>query len=226
MSLGLKVAPRMLFILLLSMAIIFIPAGSWRFWQGWATLAAFCLPAILAFAYLLRHDRALVERRIRSRESLREQRLLIRFTKLGFLAAALLPGFDRRFGWSPKLIGDVPVWVTLISLALVVGGYLIVFWVLEVNCFAGRTITVDPCQTVVTSGPYAWVRHPMYFGSVILWTFTSLALGSWVALPAFALIIPFFAIRLLSEERFLRGALPGYADYCARTRYHLIPFVW
>jgi protein-S-isoprenylcysteine O-methyltransferase Ste14 len=66
----------------------------------------------------------------------------------------------------------------------------------------------------------------MYFGSAVLWIFTSLALGSWVALPAFALIVPFFAIRLLNEEQFLRGALPGYAGYCARTRYHLIPFIW
>ncbi|MGD0892247.1 MAG: isoprenylcysteine carboxylmethyltransferase family protein [Terracidiphilus sp.] len=226
MNLGLMVAPRMLFILALSTAVIFLPAGSWRFWQGWATLAAFYLPALLAFFYLLRYDRALVERRMRSREPLKEQKLLIRLTLLVFLGAALLPGFDRRFGWSHRLFGDVPAWVTLISLALIIGGYLFVFWVLKVNSFAGRTITVDPGQTVVSTGPYAWVRHPMYFGSVVLWTFISLALGSWVALPAFALIIPFFAIRLLSEEKFLRANLPGYTTYCARTRYHLIPFIW
>ncbi|MGD0736304.1 MAG: isoprenylcysteine carboxylmethyltransferase family protein [Terracidiphilus sp.] len=226
MNLELKVAPRLLFILALSIAVIFLPAGSWRFWQGWATLAAFYLPALLAFLYLLRHDRALVERRMRSREPLKAQKLLIRLTLLVFLGAALLPGFDRRFGWSHRLFGDVPAWVTLISLALVVASYLFVFWVLRVNSFAGRTITVDAGQMVVSTGPYAWVRHPMYLGSVVLWIFMSLALGSWVSLPAFALIIPFFAIRLLNEEKFLRGNLPGYTDYCARTRYHLIPFIW
>lgn len=226
MNLGLKVALRLLLILALSIAIIFLPAGTWSYWQGWATLAAFLLPSLLAFIYFLRHDRALVERRMRSIEPLKEQELLIRFTFLIFLGAALLPGFDRRFGWSHWLFGDVPAWVTLISLALILGGYLFVFWVLKVNSFAGRTITVDPGQTVISTGPYAWVRHPMYFGSAVLWIFTSLALGSWVALPAFALIVPFFAIRLLNEEQFLRGALPGYAGYCARTRYHLIPFIW
>jgi len=98
--------------------------------------------------------------------------------------------------------------------------------VLKVNSFAGRTVQVDAGQTVISTGPYAWVRHPMYLGSVVLWAFAPLALGSWVALPAFWLLIPFYAIRLLNEEKVLTSELAGYSDYCRKTRFHLIPFVW
>jgi len=101
-----------------------------------------------------------------------------------------------------------------------------VFWVLRVNSYAGRTIQVDAGQTVISTGPYAWVRHPMYFGTVVLWMGTPLALGSWVALPVFALLVSFYVLRLLSEEKVLRTELPGYAEYCAKTRFHLIPLVW
>jgi protein-S-isoprenylcysteine O-methyltransferase Ste14 len=140
--------------------------------------------------------------------------------------AFLIPGLDRRLGWSRRLVGDVPVWLTLISLGMVTGGFLFVFWVLRVNSYAGRTIQVDAGQTVISTGPYAWVRHPMYFGTVVLWMGTPLALGSWVALPVFALLVSFYVLRLLSEEKVLRTELPGYAEYCAKTRFHLIPLVW
>jgi protein-S-isoprenylcysteine O-methyltransferase Ste14 len=109
---------------------------------------------------------------------------------------------------------------------MVAGGFLFVFWVLKVNSYAGRTIEVDAGQTVIATGPYAWVRHPMYLGAIVLWMFAPLALGSWVALPAFAALIPFYAIRLLNEEKVLRTELPGYSEYCAKTRFHLIPLVW
>jgi protein-S-isoprenylcysteine O-methyltransferase Ste14 len=118
------------------------------------------------------------------------------------------------------------VLLSLVSDALVAAGFGFVFWVLKVNSFAGRTITVDAGQKVISTGPYAWVRHPMYLGAIVLWTFTPLALGSWVALPAFVLLIPFYVIRLLNEEKVLRAELPGYSDYCLKTRCHLIPAVW
>jgi protein-S-isoprenylcysteine O-methyltransferase Ste14 len=226
MSLEWKVALRMVFMPALLAAVIFLPAGTFRFWQGWTFLATMFLLVLVGFAYFLRYDRPLVERRMRTRERVKEQKLLMRVFMLLFLGAFMLPGFDYRLGWSRRLVGDVPAWVTAISLALVVSGLLFVFWVLQVNSYAGRTITVDAGQTVISSGPYAWVRHPLYLGSVILCLGAPLALGSWVALPVFALLIPFYALRLLNEEKVLCDELPGYPEYCLKTRYHLIPFVW
>jgi protein-S-isoprenylcysteine O-methyltransferase Ste14 len=226
MSLEMRVAVRIVLMLAASLVVIFLPAGSWRYWQGWAFLPAFFLPGLLIFVYFLRNDRALLERRMQTRETVTEQRRLMRVFALIFLAAFLVPGFDHRLGWSRRLVGAVPVWVTAVSLALVAGGFLFVFWVLKVNSYAGRTIRVDEGQTVISTGPYAWVRHPMYLGSSVLSTAAPLALGSWVALPVFALLIPLFAIRLLNEEKVLRAQLPGYAGYCLKTPYHLIPFLW
>lgn len=226
MSLETRVAVRILLMLLAALIVIFLPAGTWRYWQGWAFLPAFFLPGVLIFVYFLRYDRALLERRMQTRETVTEQRWLMRVFGLLFLAAFLVPGFDYRFGWSRRLVGEVPLWVTAISLALVTCGFLFVFWVLKVNSYAGRTIRVDEGQTVISTGPYAWVRHPMYLGSSVLSTAAPLALGSWVALPLFALLVPLFALRLLNEEKVLRKELPGYADYCLKTRYHMVPFIW
>lgn len=226
MSLELRLLIRLAVLLAAALAMIFLPAGSWSYWQGWAFTAAFLLPILLAHLYFLRYDRALLERRLRTREPVKEQKILIRFFVLLFMSTFLLPGFDHRFGWSRKLGGEVPVWCTAVSLALVAGGFFFLFWVLKVNSYAGRTITVDTGQTVISTGPYAWVRHPMYLGSIVLWMFTPLALGSWLSVPAFALLIAFYAMRLLNEEKMLRAELPGYTEYCLKTRYHLIPFVW
>lgn len=207
-------------------AILFIPAGSLRFWQGWAFMAVFLIPTISSFLYLYRHDPQLLERRLQSNEKVSEQRLLISLMKLILLAAFLLPGFDYRFGWSRTTLGAVPLWLTLLSQALVPCCFLLVFWVMKVNSFASRTIRVEAGQKVISSGPYRFVRHPMYLAFVVMFLFVPLALGSYVALPAFALLIPVIAFRLLNEEKVLRRELPGYAEYCLRTRCRLVPYLW
>jgi protein-S-isoprenylcysteine O-methyltransferase Ste14 len=226
MSLELTVTVRMVLMLIGWVGILFLPAGTWRFWQAWAYLAAMFFPVLWGFTYLLRHDRPLVERRMRNRESISEQKLLMRVFILLALGSFLLPGFDYRLGWTRRWVGEVPVWLTVLALLMVVAGFLFVFSVMKTNSYAGRTITVDAGQQVISTGPYAVVRHPMYLGSLLLLLSAPLALGSWVALPAFALTIPIFVMRLLNEEKVLRVELAGYADYCAKTRYHLIPFVW
>jgi protein-S-isoprenylcysteine O-methyltransferase Ste14 len=108
----------------------------------------------------------------------------------------------------------------------VLAGMLFIFWVINTNRFAASTIRVESGQTVISTGPYRWVRHPMYSGILVQWLFTPLALGSYTALPASALLAPVFVIRLLNEEKVLREELPGYSEYCLSTRYRLIPFVW
>ena len=179
-----------------------------------------------AFVYFYKHDRELIERRLRSKEKISEQRRLMRCFKSAFFVVALLPGFDYRLGWSRRLLGVVPAWLSVIAEVLVVCGLLLVFWVLKVNRFASRTIEVEAGQRVVSSGPYALVRHPLYSGSLLMWLSMPLALGSYVAWPAFALLIPFYVYRLLNEEKFLRQELPGYSEYCLSTPFRLVPYVW
>ncbi|HUJ21948.1 MAG TPA: isoprenylcysteine carboxylmethyltransferase family protein [Bryobacteraceae bacterium] len=226
MSLRARLILRSFFGLVMAGAMLFVPAGTWRFWQGWTFLAVVFSVLLLAFLYFYRHDRPLLERRLRSKEKLPEQKRLIRMAKLVFLPIFLLPGFDYRLGWSRRLLGAVPAWLSLISEALILGGLLLVFWVFKVNSYASRTVEVEAGQRVISRGPYALVRHPMYSGSLVMWLSMPLALGSYVAWPAFTLLIPLYVYRLLNEERFLRQELSGYSEYCLRTRFRLVPYVW
>jgi protein-S-isoprenylcysteine O-methyltransferase Ste14 len=201
---------------------LFAPAGTLDYWQAWAYLAVVLLPAALVVAYFLKKDPEFLERRLRTREKEATQGRIIKAGTAIFAIAFLIPGLDRRFGWSA-----VPVEISVAADALVFLGYIFVFLVFRANSYAGRTVQVDAGQKVVTTGPYAIVRHPMYLGSLVLYLATPLALGSYVAVPLFLLgLVPVFVFRILNEEEVLRRELPGYEDYCMKTRYRLVPFVW
>ena len=181
---------------------------------------------LIFFPYFYKHDPQLLERRMQAKEQVGEQKLLRVVGGLIFFPCFLLPGLDYRFGWSRTFLRPVPLWFTLLSQALVLGGFPLVFWVMKVNSFASRTIQVEAGQKVISSGPYRFVRHPLYLSSLIMWLSTPLALGSYLAWPAFVLLIPFYVFRLLNEEKTLRQELPGYPEYCLRTRFRLVPFIW
>ena len=155
------------------------------------------------------------------KEKVREQKRIMTFVYIAWLVAFVLPGLDHRFGWSHS-----PLWITILSQAVVFGGFATTLWVAKVNRFAARTIQVEPGQEVISSGPYRIVRHPMYLGACAMWLFTPLALGSYLTLPAFVLLIPLIVLRLLNEEKVLRQELPGYPEYCLHTRFRLVPFLW
>jgi protein-S-isoprenylcysteine O-methyltransferase Ste14 len=225
-SLRSRLILRLSFGMLMVAALLFVPAGTWWYWQGWTFLAVALTFSLCSFHYFYKHDREVLERRLRRKEKIKEQKRLVQLLKVVFIAAFFIPGLDQRLGWSRTLWGAVPWWLSLISEALVVCGLLTAFWAVKVNRFAGRTIEVEAGQRVVSSGPYALVRHPMYAGSVVIWLCLPLALGSYVAWPAFGLLVPFYVYRLLNEEKFLRRELPGYAEYCLRTRFRLVPYVW
>lgn len=213
-------------ILIVYGGILFIPAGTLSFWQAWVYLAVLIVPTFSGYCYIYRVDPELLERRMRQKEQVREQKLLMRWVKPLFLVFFMVPGLDYRFAWSKTLLGGVPLWLTVLSDAIALAALLSVMWCFRFNRFAGRTIQVEAEQKVISTGPYRFVRHPMYAASAVLMLFTPLALGSWIAMPAVALWAPFYAVRILSEEKVLREQLPGYAEYCLRTRYRMIPFVW
>jgi protein-S-isoprenylcysteine O-methyltransferase Ste14 len=201
--------------------IILLPARSWNYWQGWLYLTTLLLPMLAATIYLFKKDPALLERRLRMREKESAQQKIIGALGIYFLFAFTLPGFDVRFGWS-----NVPAWVSILADGLVFAGYMITFWVLTVNSFLSRTVEVDAEQKVVTTGPYAIVRHPMYFGVAMLYLASPLALGSyWAILPAL-MIIPLLAARIHNEEEVLLRELPGYAEYRQKVKYRILPGIW
>jgi protein-S-isoprenylcysteine O-methyltransferase Ste14 len=212
--------------LALTAAMLFLPAGTLNYWEAWVFLGIVFIPMTVFSAYFHKHDPALVERRLQRKEKVKEQKVVMKLANLIFITALLIPGLDHRFGWTEKLVGGVPRWLRITALALVLGGYLFSFWVISVNRFASRTIQVELEQRVISDGPYSLVRHPMYFGALLMWLSVPVALGSYVACPFFALLVPVIVARLLNEEKVLRLELPGYETYCQKTRFHLVPYLW
>ena len=207
-------------------ALLFVPAGSLRYWQSWLFLILMAGFWTFFFIDLLKRDPKLLERRLQSEESAPEQRLFQKLLFVILLPAFVISGFDFRFGWSQSRLHGVPVWLIVVGQTLAVAAYWLVFSVMKTNSFAASTIRVEDEQRVMDGGPYAIVRRPMYSGMALMVLGTPLALGSYVALPVFALFIPLLIFRLVHEERFLRQALPGYTEYCERIRFRLIPFLW
>lgn len=208
---------------MLSLA-IFLPAGSLNFWQAWLYLADWAVCVILITAYLIKNDQELLAGRIKSgaaAETRTSQRIIQSLASLFFLGLFVVPGLDYRFGWS-----HVPPVISLIADSGVALGFLMVFLTFKENSYTRGTIEVSDKQQVITSGPYRFVRHPMYAGALFMLLMTPLALGSWFALPLTGLMILVIAIRLLDEENFLRKNLAGYSEYCQQVRYHLLPHVW
>jgi len=206
--------------------VLFVPAGLLKFWQAWTFMILIFICSFVFCAYFYKHDLQLLERRLLKREKVKAQRIIMQLAKLRCGPIFVLPGLDYRFGWSRRFLGPVPWWLTVPALLLIPGCYFLFFKVMKANRFAASIIQVEAGQSVAAGGPYRLVRHPMYLGSLGLWLAAPLALGSYVALPAFALTAPITIFRLLNEETFLHRELPGYAEYCQRTRYRLIPFVW
>jgi len=202
---------RLLVVIPLLLAMFFLPAGTLAYWEAWVYLTVLLIPMVLVLIYLLRNDPELLERRMRMREKESEQKLIIKISYLYFLLAFLLPGFDKRFEWS-----NVPVVVVIVADVLV----------LRENRYASRIIEVEQEQKVISSGPYAIVRHPMYLGVSLMYILSPLALGSyWATIPSL-LIIPLLVARIRNEESVLGRELKGYKEYMQKTKYRLIPGIW
>jgi protein-S-isoprenylcysteine O-methyltransferase Ste14 len=175
--------------------------------------------------YFYRHDRSLLQRRLETKEKENTQRIFRKLWGPLWSGGLILSGFDYRFGWSEKALGRMPPWLIVLGQALVPAAYWLVFQVMKTNSFASSVIQVEAGQRVISTGPYRLVRHPMYSAIVLLLLATPLALGSYVAVPLFVMLIPLLVFRLLNEEKLLRQNLPGYMEYCSRTRFRLVPFL-
>ena len=205
-------------------ALIFGTAGTVRFWQAWVYVSIFVGASVLTTLYLMKKDPALLARRMRGGPTFERegtQRIIMVFTSVGFIALLVVPALDRRFGWS-----NVPVWAVVVGNVLVAVGFYFIFLVYRENTFTAATIEVTAGQRVITTGPYAVVRHPMYASGSLYVLGTPLALGSYWGFLAFAGMTPFLLWRLLDEERILTRDLPGYAEYRQLVRHRLVPMVW
>ncbi len=223
-SLFLKTVLGFAFLMLVLALALFVSAGSLNYWQAWIYLAVFAVCTILITAYLAKYDRELLEGRVKAgpvAETQRTQQILQSLASLFFIGLFIVPGLDYRFGWS-----YVPPIISLLADALVALGLFFVFLVFRENSYTRGTIEVSAEQKVISTGPYAIVRHPMYSGAMLLLIFTPVALASWVAVPFCIPLILVIVARLLDEERFLTANLSGYSEYCQKVRHHLVPMIW
>jgi len=207
------------------LAIIFIPAWTLDYWQGWLLVATLSIPSALVTAYMALFDPQLLESRLRAgptAETTPAQKLIVAAGLLVFVAAIVFMVLDHRFGWSPP----VPAWLSIFGNAFGLLGIFIYFLVIRENRYAASTVKVAEHQSVVSTGPYAIVRHPMYAGAILVCVGMPLALGSWWGLLFTPLFIAWFAWRLLNEEAFLRKNLPGYEEYTRKVRHRVAPHIW
>jgi protein-S-isoprenylcysteine O-methyltransferase Ste14 len=204
--------------------LVFVPAGTLSYWQAWVYLSIFTGASILTTLYLIRHDPALLERRMKGgpmAERQPTQKLIMLGASVGFVGLLVVPALDVRFGWSAMSPG-----VVLLADALLIAGFYFIWIVYRENTFTSATIEVAKDQKVVSTGPYAVVRHPMYAGGLLYLLAMPLALGSYWGLVVFAVVLLLVLWRLFDEERFLSHNLPGYTEYQQRVRHRLVPFVW
>jgi len=215
------VASRFIPGIIVLFAMLFLPAGTLAYWHAWVFLGVLLVPMAFVLAYLIRRDPALLERRMRLRERQGEQVRFVRISLVVVVLVFVLPGFDARFGWS-----HVPVPVVLLADVGVFLGYSLFILVMRANSYASRVVEVEEGQRVISTGPYARVRHPMYAGALLMYACTTIALGSWWAFLAF-LPYPFLlAYRAVHEEALLQKKLPGYEAYMQKVRYRFLPGIW
>jgi protein-S-isoprenylcysteine O-methyltransferase Ste14 len=204
--------------------LLFVPAGTVRYWQAWVYLSIFIGASVLITLYLMLRDPALLERRMRggpTAEKQAAQKVIMLCTSIAFITLLMVPALDHRFGWSIVSVEGVVVGNTLVVI-----GFYFIFLVYRENTFTSAIIEVAENQKVISTGPYAIVRHPMYASAFLYLLGTPLALASYCGFAPVAAMMPFLIWRLIDEERFLATHLPGYTAYQKRVRYRLVSFVW
>lgn len=204
--------------------LLFLPAWTLDYWQAWVFIVVFMVSVNVIGLYLSLRDPELLERRKKfgpGAETTAAQKIIMTVGILANIALLVFCALDHRFGWSP-----VPAPISLAGDGLVALGLFIDLLVFKENSFGGSTIEISEGQRVISTGPYALVRHPMYVGVLVMIVGVPLALGSWWGLAILALTTPVLIWRILDEERLLRHDLPGYSDYTQKVRHRLVPYLW
>ena len=224
MRLALQIVASMVFGLVFFGIGLFVPAWTFHYWQAWVFIAVFTAAAIIPSGYLAVRNPAALERRMKAgptAETRPAQRIIISAIVLSVIATLVVSALDHRYGWS-----TVPVSVVVIGNVLVFGGLSLAQLVVVQNGYAAATITVEDDQPLISTGLYGLVRHPMYFGTLIMMFGTPLALGSLWGLLAVAVALPVLAARIHDEEKMLTEELAGYREYMTKVHYRLVPYVW
>lgn len=207
--------------LVLVMALLFLPAGTFDYWNGWLFLALLFLPMLFLGAALFLKAPELLEKRLNTREKQGEQKQVVALSGLLFLAGFLLCGLDYRFGWSA-----LPGWVVAAASVSLLLSYGMYAEVMRENAYLSRTVEVQEGQKVIDTGLYGIVRHPMYTSTIVLFLSIPLVLGSFWGFVSFLVYPVLIAKRIRSEEELLERELEGYCDYKKRVKYRLIPLIW
>ena len=201
--------------------LLFLPAGTVAYPNGWLFCALLFIPMLILGIVLLKKAPGLLEKRLDTKERETTQKLVTGLCALVFFAGFITAGLDFRFGWS-----SVPVWITGAASVLFLIAYALYAEVMRENAYLSRTVTVQENQKVIDTGLYGVVRHPMYAATVLLFLMIPLVLGSWTAFSVFLLYVPLIIIRIRNEEAVLEAGLAGYTEYKKRVRYRLIPYIW
>ena len=201
--------------------LLFLPAGSFEFWQGWLLMGILFIPMFGAGIVMMCKNTDLLKSRLDAKEKQKEQNTLVKLSGLMFVCGFVLAGLNHRFGWY-----TLPSWASFVGAGLFLLAYLLYAEVLRENAYLSRTIRVQEGQKVVDSGLYGIVRHPMYSTTLLLFLSMPIVLGSaWALIPFLA--YPFIiGARIKHEENFLEKELDGYSEYKQKVKYRLIPLIW
>ena len=201
--------------------LLFLPAGTIRYWQAWVFMALFFIPMAFIALYLFKCCPELLERRLYTKEKESGQGILSKLFYVSVCLVFVISCLDRRFSWS-----SVPLGVIVVSEAVFLAGYFFLFLVFRENKYLDHTVVVVAGQEVVATGPYSIVRHPMYLSELIMFVFAPVSLGSYWAVTSNLLLIMILVIRILTEEGLLLRELKGYREYTQKTKYRLVPGIW
>ena len=207
--------------ILLMAALLFLPAGTTRYWNGWLLMGILFIPMLFAGIILLWKCPELLRKRLNADEREPEQKKAVAWSGIVFLAAFLVAGFNYRFGWVV-----MPAWSAWLAAGVFLRAYLLYAEVMRENAYLSRTVEVQEGQRVVDTGLYGIVRHPMYSATLLLFLSMPLVLGSPLSFAIMLFYIPIIRGRILNEERVLADGLEGYAEYLKRVKYRLIPHIW
>lgn len=201
--------------------LIFLPAGTLSYTKGWLLMGLLFGPVLIAGFVMLFKSPDFLAKRLDAKEKQATQKGVLAFSGLMFIGGFVVAGLDYRFGWS-----QMPQWVTITASVLFLVSYGLYAEVMRENAYLSRTIKVEEGQTVVDTGLYGIVRHPMYMVTILLFLMMPIVLGSWYALIVFAIYPAIIIVRLKDEEDLLTRELPGYAEYKKKVKYRILPFIW